>query len=176
MQEPLEGIVIFAAGTAFGFLLSELRQVHPCPPTPPLPPPPVANQKSFISEADFWQAISVNSFNHLIKVKGKIMAVTLKDSQKVTGTLSFVDAKGAPTDVADGSVSVTSSDEAIATVSYDDANNKIEVVAGNPGVAAISIKATNQQGAELPFDDVAVEVTSGDAVSGTVTFDTPTNQ
>lgn len=104
------------------------------------------------------------------------MALSMTDTQQASGKLSFVDKKGAPTDVPDGNVSVTSSDENVATVSYDDATNTVTVVAGNPGVAALTIKATNKAGNDLPFDDVAVEVLSGDAASGGIEFGTPTEQ
>lgn len=104
------------------------------------------------------------------------MALSMTDTQQAQGTVAFVDKKGNPTDVPDGNVSITSSDETIATVSYDDPSNTVTVVAGNPGVAALSIKATNKAGEALPFDDVAVEITAGDAASGTITFGTPTEQ
>jgi len=109
----------------------------------------------------------------ILKGKLNIMSVTLKDTQKATGKLSFVDSKGAATDVPDGNVAITSSDESIATVSYDDPTNTITVTAGVPGVAALKFDVKDDNGNVLPFDDVAVEVTSGNAVSGTVSFDTP---
>lgn len=124
---------------------------------------------SFISEVSIFEnKILVN------QVKGIIMALSLKDSQKAEGKLKFIDAKGAETDAA--SVELKSSDENVATVSYDDPTNTVSVVAGQPGVAALSIVAKNSAGDVLPFDDVAIEVTAGDAKSGSIDFGEPTEQ
>lgn len=112
----------------------------------------------------------------LLTLKGKlnIMALSMTDTQQASGTLDFVDKHGHKTDVPDGNVTVTSSDDTVATASYDDPSNTVTVVAVAPGVAALSIKATNAAGAELPFEDVAIEIKGGDATSGTVNFGTPT--
>lgn len=104
------------------------------------------------------------------------MALSLTDSQQAVGKLSFKDKKGFDTDVADGAVEVSSSDDSIAEVSYDDAKNEITVVAGQPGVAAITVKATASNGSDLPFEDTAVEVKSGDAVGGSIDFSSPVEQ
>lgn len=114
----------------------------------------------------------------LLTLKGKlqIMALSMTDTQQAAGVLSFVDKKGNATDVPDGNVTVTSSDTNVASVSYDDPSNTITVVAGVPGVAALTIAATDKNGNALPFDDVAIEITAGDAVSGTISFGAPTEQ
>lgn len=114
----------------------------------------------------------------IFSIKGKlnIMALTMTDSQQASGVLTFVDKKGVATDVPDGNVTVTSSDTAVAAVTYDDPTNTVTVVAGVPGVAALTIVATNAAGVVLPFDDVAVEITSGDATSGSIAFGAPTEQ
>lgn len=108
----------------------------------------------------------------LLNLKGKlsIMALSMTDTQQASGTLAFVDKHGHTTDVPDGNVTVSSSDDSVATASYDDASNTITVVAKAPGVAALSIVAKNAKGEILPFEDVAVEIKSGDAVGGTITF------
>lgn len=120
----------------------------------------------------------------LFNIQGKLKfkKMRLKDTQQVVGTLSFVDKKGKPTDVPDGHVSVNivnagdAEPGAIATASYEDEGNKVTVKAVGPGVAALVIAVTNAAGENLPFEDVAIEVTAGDAVSGTVVFGEPTEQ
>jgi len=104
------------------------------------------------------------------------MALSMTDTQQASGTLAFVDKHGHTTDVPDGNVTVTSSDEAVATATYDDPTNIITVKAVAPGVAALTIKATNSKGDDLPFEDVAIEIKSGDATGGTITFGEPTEQ
>jgi len=111
-----------------------------------------------------------------LKGKLKIMALSMTDTQQASGTLAFVDKHGHTTDVPDGNVTVTSSDEAVATATYDDPTNTITVKAVAPGVAALTIKATNSKGDDLPFEDVAIEIKSGDATGGTITFGEPTEQ
>ncbi len=129
--------------------------------------------KSFISRLSIYDG---KQFLFSITSKSGFMALSLTDTQQASGVLSFVDKKGAPTDVADGAVTITSSDPAIAAVTYDDPTNTVTVVAGTPGVATLTIVATNKAGATLPFDDIAVEVLSGDAASGTIAFGAPTEQ
>lgn len=102
------------------------------------------------------------------------MALTLKDTQKATGVIKFVDSKGADTDAA--SVVATSNNEGAATVSYDDPTNTLTVTAGLPGVAAIHIEAKDSAGNTLPVEDIAVEVTAGEAVGATIEFNPPTEQ
>ena len=125
----------------------------------------------------YFKDLTIQSGNLISsQLKGKliIMALSMTDTQQAVGTLSFVDKKGAPTDAT--SVELTVADTNIATATYDDPNNKITIVAGQPGVTALTIVAKNSQGVQLPFDDVAIEITAGDAVSGTVSFETPTEQ
>lgn len=127
----------------------------------------------------FFSTISIfDSKQLLLTLKGKlnIMALSMTDTQQASGTLSFVDKHGHTTDVPDGNVSVSSSDEAVATASYDDPSNTVTVKAVAPGVAALSIKAKNAKGDDLPFEDVAIEIKSGDATSGSISFGEPTEQ
>lgn len=114
----------------------------------------------------------------LFSITGKlsIMALSLTNSQQASGVLTFKDKKLEITDVPDGSVTVTSSDEDVFTVSYEDSTNTVTVVAGTSGVAALSITATNKAGNTIPFEDIAIEVTSGDAATGGVAFGEPTEQ
>lgn len=133
----------------------------------------------------FFSAVSIYDNNQLffnLKGKLKIKIMKLKDTQQVVGTLSFVDKKGKPTDVPDGGVSVSivntgdAEDGSIATADYDDDKNQVTVKAVGPGVAALRIVATNAAGEVLPFDDVAIEVTAGDAQGVVVEFGDPTEQ
>lgn len=114
----------------------------------------------------------------LFTLKGKlnIMALSLLDTQQASGVLTFKDKKLAITDVPDGAVTLEVTDTNVATATYEDSTNTVTVVAGQPGVAALKIKATNAAGADIPFEDIAIEVKSGDAASGGVEFGAPTEQ
>jgi hypothetical protein len=128
-------------------------------------------------EPGYFSSLSIfDGKQSLLTLKGKlnIMALSMTDTQQASGTLAFVDKHGHATDVPDGNVTVTSSDEAVATASYDDASNTVTVKAVAPGVAALTVAAKNAAGADLPFEDVAIEIKSGDAVGGTITFGEPT--
>lgn len=121
----------------------------------------------------FISAISIGEqptsgiiFHITTKIKGKIMAISIKDTQQGVATLSFKDKKGADTDAS--SVTVTSSDESVATVSYDDPTNALTVVAGNPGVAELTIDAKDSAGNAVEFPATAIEVLPGEATAGTI--------
>lgn len=130
-------------------------------------------QSGFISDLKVYEGKTI-----LFTIKGKlnIMALTLTDTQQASGVLTFKDKKLAITDVPDGAVTVASSDTNVFTTSYEDSTNTVTVVAGQPGVAALSITATNQSGAAIPFDDIAIEVKGSDAATGGVEFGAPTEQ
>lgn len=135
--------------------------------------------KDHTTTKGYFSTISIfDSKQLLLTLKGKlnIMALSMTDTQQAEGTLKFVDKHGHDTDVPDGNVTVSSSDEAVATASYDDPTNKVTVKAVAPGVAALKISATNAKGDALPFEDVAIEIKSGDAVGGSIEFGTPTEQ
>lgn len=136
-------------------------------------PPIITDAKSYISKFSLYDG---KQFLFSIRGKTNIMALSMTDTQQASGMLAFVDKKGAATDVADGAVTITSSDPSIAAVTYDDPTNTVTVVAGNPGVATLKVAATNKAGATLPFDDIAIEVLSGDAASGTISFGALTEQ
>lgn len=125
----------------------------------------------------YMSEISFYDNNHfLTKVKGefKIMAVVLKDTQQASGILKFTDSKGYDTDAK--SVSVSSSDTSIATVEYDDPTNRVTVKAVKPGVAALTISATDDNDQPLSIPDTAVEVRPGNATGESIVFDAPTEQ
>jgi hypothetical protein len=125
----------------------------------------------------YWSSLTISEGNIIItQIKGKlkIMALSLTDTQKADGVLSFLDVHGHQTDAA--TVGLASSDTSVFTTSYDDPSNTVSVVAVGPGVAALTITAKDSKGNILPFDDVAIEVTAGDAVSGTIAFGPPTEQ
>lgn len=129
--------------------------------------------EGYFSSLSFYEG---NLLLNSITGKLTIMALSLTDTQQASGVLTFKDKKLAVTDVPDGSVTLTSSDENVFTASYADDTNTVTVVAGNPGVAALSIKAKNKAGQDIPFEDIAIEVTSGDAATGGVEFGAPTEQ
>ena len=127
----------------------------------------------------YFSSLSIYEGNFLINsIKGKlnIMALSLTDTQQASGVLTFKDKKLAVTDVPDGAVTLTVADTSIATATYEDSTNTVTVVAGQPGVTALTIKATNKAGQDIPFEDIAIEVTSGDAATGGVEFGEPTEQ
>lgn len=103
----------------------------------------------------------------LFTIKGKlnIMAIQLKDNQKATYQLKFVDAKGADTDAASVDVALDPNVGG-SSISYDDPTNTVTVMAGLPGVSTIKITPKDSAGTVLAFPDEALEVTAGDAVSG----------
>lgn len=99
-------------------------------------------------------------------IKGKFsMAITLTDSQQATYQLSFVDKKGKATDAASVVLSLDPAGDT--TIAYDDPSNTVTIVAGSPGISTIKTVAKDSKGNVLPFDDEALEVTAGDAISGT---------
>lgn len=124
----------------------------------------------------FSSLVIKESNNILSRLKGKliIMAISMTDTQQAQGVIVFVDKKGSTTDAT--SVVLTVADTNVATATYDDPTNTVTVVAGNTGVTALTIVAKDSKGIQLPFDDVAIEITAGDAVSGTITFGAPTEQ
>jgi hypothetical protein len=116
--------------------------------------------------------------NIIFSTKGKFnfMALSMTDTQQASGVLTFKDKKLAITDVPDGAVQLTVADTNVATATYEDSTNTVTVVAGNPGVTALTIKATNKAGADIHFDDIAIEILGSDAVTGGVDFKDPTEQ
>ncbi len=131
------------------------------------------------AESGYFSELNIFDNKQLLThLKGKltIMALSMTDTQQASGTLEFVDKHGHKTDVPDGNVNVSTDDEGVATASYDDPSNTITVKAVGPGVAALHIAAKNAKGDDLPFEDVAIEIKSGDAVGGTINFGPPTEQ
>lgn len=115
-------------------------------------------------------------------VKGNIMAFELKDNQEVVVTAQAVDAKGNPAAIQPGTAKWTSSDETVATVTPDPANELSASVkaVGPVGVATISLSADAD-----PSADVDTEISAAGEVAvvggiGTgfapLSFGTPTDQ
>ena len=140
---------------------------------PPIPPELEGKDEGYFSEIKITEGNSIISF---IKGKLNIMALSLTDTQQASGVLTFKDKKLAIADVPDGNVTLSVADTNVATATYEDATNTVTVVAGQPGVTALTIKATNKAGADIPFDDIAIEVLGGDAVTGGVAFTDPIEQ
>lgn len=120
-------------------------------------------QKGYISAISFFEnGVLINS----IKGKLNIMGFTLKDTQNASFPLIFVDKKGATSDAASVELQVANAEQGSAT--YDDPTNTVTFAAGVPGVTALKIIAKDSAGNVLPFDDIAVQVNAGDAVSGSI--------
>lgn len=101
------------------------------------------------------------------KFKGKIMAISLRDTQFAEVELQVVDKKGFLTSVDEGSVVFSSSDESVFTVEEDpDNDNKAKIVAVAPGVAQLDYSADADlgDGTKTIEGFTAVEVLPGDAV------------
>jgi hypothetical protein len=114
-----------------------------------------------------------------IKIKGLIMAVELKDSQLVRGTLEFKDAKGNTATVQTGSVKFESSDEDVFTVEQNkESEVDLTIVAGRPGGAELrwSADADLGEGVKPISGAIAVVVESGEAVGAGVRFGEPEEQ
>lgn len=136
-------------------------------------PQPENNLEGYFSSLSFYEGnLLINS----IKGKLTIMALSMTNTQQASGVLTFKDKKLEITDVPDGAVTLTVADESIATASYEDSTNTVTVVAQKSGVTALSIKATNKAGNDIPFEDIAIEITSGDAATGGVEFTAPVEQ
>jgi hypothetical protein len=102
-----------------------------------------------------------------VKIKGKIMAISLRDTQVAEVELSVVDKKGYPAQVDEGSVQYTSSDESVFRVEEDPDNElRAKIVAVAPGVAQLNYTADADLEDGITSIDgfTAVEVLPGDAV------------
>lgn len=97
------------------------------------------------------------------------VAISLSDTQQVDLNVQPVDSKGQPTD--DPSLTWSVDDESVASLTVDPADPKhVTVVAGNPGVATVTVSDGTITGAE------AVTVTAGAAAAFNVVAGTPTEQ
>jgi hypothetical protein len=96
----------------------------------------------------------------------------LKDTEKALVIIDAVDAKDNPTSVPTD-VDVTVADAAVATVTQDDAG--WWVVAGSPGSTVGTVEWPSAPGGPIS-GTVAIDVTTGDAVSLRVTLGTPVPQ
>jgi hypothetical protein len=97
---------------------------------------------------------------------------TLKDSEKALLLISAVDAKGNPTSVPTD-VTVTVDDQAVATVTQDDAG--WWVIAGSPGSTVGTGTWPSAPGGQIT-GTFAIDVTAGDAASLSITLGTPVAQ
>lgn len=114
-----------------------------------------------------------------IKIKGKIMAVSITTTQQVTGTLQPVDSKGNPASVEAGTVLFSSSDENVFRVEVDPANEStVQVVAVGPGTAQLNYSADADLGEGVKTIEgfTAVEILPAQAVGFGLTFGTPEEQ
>lgn len=114
-----------------------------------------------------------------IKIKGKIMAVSITTTQQVTGTLQPVDAKGKPASVEAGSVSFSSSDVNVFIVEQDPSNElSLKVVAVGAGTAQLNYSADADLGEGLKTIEgfTAIEVLPAEAVGFGLSFGAPEEQ
>jgi len=114
-----------------------------------------------------------------IKIKGKIMAVQLTDTQKTTGFLEFSDVKGAPAQVQAGTAVITSSNTDVVAVVINPTNELgFDLVAGIPGTAQVdySVDADPGDGVVTLSGFTAVEVQASMAVGFKVNFSEPVEQ
>jgi hypothetical protein len=105
----------------------------------------------------------------------EITMLTLKDTEKVTLSLTAVDAKNQPTAIP-GTPSWSSSDTSIAALSVSADGMTATLTAGNEGTARVTVSAT-LPGVTAPITGILdVTVTAGDAVGITIVAGTPTAQ
>lgn len=107
------------------------------------------------------------------------MAVTLSTIEEVTGQVTPTNKKGGAAAVEAGSVSYSSSDESIATVEEDPADEtKFKIVAHAAGVCQVDVSADADlgSGTQTVSGFVAVEVLPAGATGFGLTFGTPTEQ
>jgi hypothetical protein len=104
------------------------------------------------------------------------MKIILNDSQQVSGTISYVDARHQPAPAPKAAPEFVTSDPTVATVSVG-ANGLVTVVAGNPGVSLLTGKVRGDDGSLIDFGTTPIEVTAGVAsgFSG-LSFGLPTAQ
>jgi hypothetical protein len=102
------------------------------------------------------------------------MAFILTTVQKVTATVSFVDASGAPARV-DGVPSWSSSDPSVTIENVSADGMSADVVAQSIGTAQVSVSADADMGAGVrPVTAVAdIEVQAAEAVSAAIGFGAP---
>jgi hypothetical protein len=145
--------------------------------------------EQFIGELDAGQpgpAVAGRIFvggvaGETLTLRGDTM-LQLTDSQFAQLTVAFVDAKGAPADVA--STSWSSSDPTKATVTpgilqpdktiAPDPSNLNAVVSGVlPGTAQANVSGTDADGTVANVPALDITVVAGDAVSGSISAGTP---
>lgn len=128
-----------------------------------------------VEKAELILTLFINN----IQIKGTIMTIKLSDIQKVSGSVSAVDAKGFAAQLEAGSFVYSSSDEAVATVAQDPSDeSKFTIVAGVPGTAQIQFSADADlgEGVTTLSGTVDVEVTVSQAVSLSASLGVPENQ
>lgn len=117
--------------------------------------------------------------NNDIKIKGKIMAISLTSTQFVEGVLQPVDRKGRPAKVQPGSVDYSSSDENVFTVTEDpNDETKLIITAVSEGTGQLDYSADADLGDGVVTISgfTAVEVLPASAVGFGITFGTPQEQ
>lgn len=100
-----------------------------------------------------------------------------KNTQFVEGTVAATDAKGDAAEIQAGSVQASSSNEEVATTEVDE-DGKIKVIGQRAGAAIITVSADADlgEGVKTITAEVAVNVTSSEAVGLGVSFGEPQDQ
>lgn len=109
--------------------------------------------------------------------KFKVTSMDFKNTEFVLGEVKALDAKGDTAQIQEGSVTASSSNEEVATTEVDE-DGKIKVIGQRAGVAIITIGADADlgEGVKNITTEVAVNVTSSEAVGLGVTFGEPQPQ
>lgn len=125
------------------------------------------------------QPLFITLFFDNLKIKSNIMAVSMTDTQFVTGQITPTNKKGNPAPVEAGSVKITSSNESVAVVTQDVADQtKFTVTGVAPGVAQIDVSADADLGEGITniTGFLAVEILPAQATGFGITTGTPQEQ
>lgn len=99
-------------------------------------------------------------------------SITVKDSSApLSATVTFLDAKGAPT-TADDVPAWSSSDESVATAEATEDGLSASIAIGTPGAAIITCVTTDADGTTVTSQGT-VTVQPGEAVIGAIDFEPP---
>jgi hypothetical protein len=125
----------------------------------------------FLIDEPGYALVTLSYRGFHVTAKGDDMAYTLADGNQVNVKISYVDAQGNDATV-DGDVTWSSSDDAVATVTVDDNDSTVAVVAasGTIGQAQIVAKADADlgDGTRELITTMDVEVVAGEAIAGAI--------
>lgn len=141
------------------------------------PPPDCKHKRKPKKEVD-QLSFTFELNNYKLKFKGKIMALSMTDTQQAVATIKLLDKKGYETPVSDGMLVVSVDDESIATVELVGGELTVKAVA--PGVATGLLEIDPDNNDSTLDDDFsqefAIEILPGQGVSASIVFGAPTEQ